>query len=344
MSLTRTDENEVLTALYSGLYDDTAPQIFLGRLKARTQADLCRLAIRLPADSQWLAVEESGRLSAPAPLLLPHPPVERMRPGRVYMAGELDEEESAPPHARHMRVGGSEGGDLLISLLRDGDDFAARDSAFLSALAPHLLILLRARTEIERQRRTNAIAQELLSALDTGWLLIDDEARLLDQDATAARLLTQGKIMARATDGRVRFLQLDAAALLENLGAPSARQHCRAGWLSYDPPMQFAIYPLSRWLGERAAGRHLVHFRATTHPERRKKEARLYGDLFHMTPSEAMFTAHLAEGMSIAEAADELGLTIETARNYSKKVYGKTAMSGQVPLLHMLLSGIPPLA
>ena len=43
-------------------------------------------------------------------------------------------------------------------------------------------------------------------------------------------------------------------------------------------------------------------------------------DLFGLLPSEARLAWMLAQATTISEAADALGLTVETARNYSKNL------------------------
>jgi len=66
--------------------------------------------------------------------------------------------------------------------------------------------------------------------------------------------------------------------------------------------------------------------------------AGLLVDLFGLLPSEARLAAALAGGDSLAEAAVHLGLTIETARTYSKKVFAKTGTRGQTDLVHRILA------
>jgi DNA-binding CsgD family transcriptional regulator len=58
--------------------------------------------------------------------------------------------------------------------------------------------------------------------------------------------------------------------------------------------------------------------------------------LFDLIPCEARLALALSRGMSIAEAAVELGLTIESARTYSKRIYAKTAARGQVDLVRFI--------
>ena len=52
----------------------------------------------------------------------------------------------------------------------------------------------------------------------------------------------------------------------------------------------------------------------------------------------------LSRGMSITEAAQDLGLTVETARNYSKKVYAKTGARGQPDLIRFVMRSVLAIA
>ena len=67
-------------------------------------------------------------------------------------------------------------------------------------------------------------------------------------------------------------------------------------------------------------------------------------DLFDLTPAEARLAWSLAQGLSISEAARAHGLTVETARYYSKKIYAKTGARGQVDLVRNILTGVLALA
>jgi DNA-binding CsgD family transcriptional regulator len=60
------------------------------------------------------------------------------------------------------------------------------------------------------------------------------------------------------------------------------------------------------------------------------------GQLFDLIPSEARLALALSRGMSIAEAARDLGLTVESARTYSKRIYAKTGARGQADLVRFI--------
>jgi DNA-binding CsgD family transcriptional regulator len=60
------------------------------------------------------------------------------------------------------------------------------------------------------------------------------------------------------------------------------------------------------------------------------------GELFDLIPCEARLALALSRGMTIAEAAADLGLTVESARTYSKRIYAKTGARGQPDLLRFI--------
>jgi DNA-binding CsgD family transcriptional regulator len=58
--------------------------------------------------------------------------------------------------------------------------------------------------------------------------------------------------------------------------------------------------------------------------------------IFDLIPCEARLALALSRGMSIAEAAVALGLTLESARTYSKRIYAKTGARGQTDLVRFI--------
>lgn len=339
MALTRTDENELLTALYGGVLEEEPWRLFLLRLLARVEADVAQVMLRPTGGELWaLAGQVRDRHLSPV-FVPPEPPWDRMRPGRVYSGAELEDAHS--PAARNMRLGLADAGDLCLSVFRAEGDFSASDSALLASLAPHLAIAGRTWGRLEREGGHIAVTEGELALLRGGWILIDAQAHLLDCDSETAMLIAQGKIMGRAADGRLRLLLPEAAKLLEQaMGSAGPVSH-RAVWLWHDPPMQMLMMPPPDGV-ERAfpTARCFIRIRALPHGERNGVSASILCDLFSLTPSEARFAARMAAGASIAEVAELLGLTIETARNYSKRIYGKMDVRGQADLIRLISRGI----
>jgi DNA-binding NarL/FixJ family response regulator len=52
----------------------------------------------------------------------------------------------------------------------------------------------------------------------------------------------------------------------------------------------------------------------------------------------------LCRGLELVPAGLDLGLTPETTRNYSKRIYAKTGTRGQADLVRLVLTGLAPFA
>jgi len=335
MSLSRTDENELLTALHAGVFQDEPWRLFLSRLRARTEAELCRLFIRAAGEANWTEVD-SVRARAADETSFEAPAFDMLRPGRVYADAELV--GTGEGGGRHIRVSWPDGGELTLSIHRAKEDFRARDAALLASLAPHLVIALRAHIEFDGARRRSLVAEAVLADFAVAWVLLDARGRVLASDPVATRLIEEGRVMRRAVDGRLRCSLPKAEALLEQaIAAPLVEP--RAAWLDVDRPMQ--ILAVSPPLGSNptlATAHCLLLIRGQR--EMALGNGRYLPGLFKLTRSESALAARIAEGDSLAEAAAALGLTIETARNYSKRVYLKTGARGQGDMVRILLNGV----
>ena len=66
-------------------------------------------------------------------------------------------------------------------------------------------------------------------------------------------------------------------------------------------------------------------------------------ELYSLTAGEARFAAWLLQGKSVDEAAVAMGITVNTARAYLKRIYQKTGVRRQPELMRLLLLGLPRL-
>ncbi|MDP2699160.1 response regulator [Thalassospira sp.] len=66
-------------------------------------------------------------------------------------------------------------------------------------------------------------------------------------------------------------------------------------------------------------------------------------DVFGLTRSEAKLTQKLAEGLSLDQASNLVGISVQSARTYLKAIFTKTGANRQPQLMKIVLSGIPAL-
>jgi hypothetical protein len=114
--------------------------------------------------------------------------------------------------------------------------------------------------------------------------------------------------------------------------------------IAEDPQLELLVTPIDPEgpdgpiIGAAAA----VHIQGE--PPEAEEPAGALVELFDLPPAIARFAWTLGRTGSIAESAEALGLTIETARFYSKTLYAKLGVKGQAELARRILTSAAALA
>ncbi|MCT2401089.1 helix-turn-helix transcriptional regulator [Novosphingobium mangrovi (ex Huang et al. 2023)] len=365
--LTGEDADALLAPLIEGLLEDPPWRAFLDALRERVGGDYASLVFRpLPFGTPQARVIHlySGQPFPPDVARHHRENLNRMDPmphhdmseGRTYRLGELLQSDDpdhetylaellVPAGMNHLRMirfterGGVSG---WITVTRRAGDFAPDIDVLLEDLAPHMRAALAGFVALERERMTAAVAREAVRRMNFGWLTLDGEGRLLDADAHGAQMLAGAGHLSRSKDGRLtardpqlRRQLLDA--IRELAGNPQARP--RALVLSREPWLDLLFVPSSPRLdmtpvSTQAAPAIVCYLHADNWSSADRCEQ--LAQLFDLAPSEARLALALSRGMSISEAAPELGLTVESARTYSKRIYAKTGARGQADLVRFI--------
>lgn len=338
MTLTRQDETDLLTAVHDGPFEQPLWSTFLDRLRARVRADHAGLVFRPPDRPDGLVELHCG---GPAPDSLKQVRGVELREGRVYDLAELAG-PGAPNEGRVVRVTEPGGVSAWLGIARGRPAFTASDGALLSALVPHLTRALRNYVALDRERFRADLTGLAMQRLNFGWLSFDASGRVLESTPRADRLLEQCTELRKSRHGRLTAvrpaLERDLTDALRGFaGNPGGRP--RALRVSRDPWLDMLLVPAQG--GPASATQRpvaIAYLQGDTRSfaDRHQQIAELFG----LLPSEARLALALSRGLTIAEAAADLGLTIETARNYSKKIYAKTGARGQPDLVRFILAGV----
>lgn len=357
----RVDDDGLLQALHEGMFEKPLWQDFLNRLQAKTGAATATLTFR-PVDDDTIVTLFAGDTAAQAdsapmadgtrrdPL-----PYRNMRPGRAYALDELLD-PSDPQHQsfyqqmmlpqgqlnmRSIRVTEPGGIDLWLSC-SGGKKIGSATAALLTALAPHLRIALRSYAALERERFRSAVTGQAFDRLKMGWLSLDAGCRIIDATDNVEQLFRWGTLLRRGRYDRLvpasPVIDKQLTALLKEFAVnPDARP--QAFNLSKDPWVEMLVTAVQR--PAFSGGKTPVAI-VYVSGDRRSQADRCdqLVELFGLLPSEARLAWMLAQATSIAEAADALGLTVETARNYSKKIYAKTGARGHAELVRIILTSV----
>lgn len=238
-----------------------------------------------------------------------------------------------------------------VTLLRPAGalPFDEADIETCNLAAEHFSIALRAFAAVEARRIEGAILQQMLLCLNFGCLTLDATMRIRSRDALAAAVLVESDAVAVDPEGRLRLADPRATATLRSLVAAAAAGHGgrRALRLGGTPVVDILVEPLAVE-GEARAGAPIAVIYVRGKPadgdgaKDPERSARLR-ELFDLTPSEARLTVSLAHGRSLIEAAGTLGISEQTARTYTKRIFSKTRTSRQAELVHKVLTSLASL-
>lgn len=229
------------------------------------------------------------------------------------------------------------GRSLLLSTLTDRADphenMAAAET--LSRLAPHLKRAFRYYQTGPFQKALSDAGDFLFEETDIGLVIVGDGLTIKSISATAQRQIEQGEGIGISPTGRLMLADPEAARVLQQMvdrlaEGPRVHSHVTATSgkprkvtlvkLSKDPMSVFFEGPTVAILIEPAQGSRPVDL------------TRIAASL-NLTPAEIRVALALDRGISLREAAIELGIAEGTARQQLKSIFRKTGTSRQSELI-----------
>ena len=323
-------EAEVLRLLYASAAEAGvgAWQPFLSAL-----TDLTR------AGGALLRIEAAGIHEASAGNPGPLPPPEALRPlrrDRVYAQEEL----GMPTPTRLIPLSPRPEVQAWLALSHPLRDFRAVDGAQLDRLSVHLAQAVKTWLALQHERAAARESARLARALGAGWLWFEATGRVVEADATARALL--GPRL--AANGR-----LDLADPLLTRAFRRALDQAVTGTeapgiltLSRSPLTQLVLHP---GLQSPAPGLDpLIRAGIRQAPAAATLDVTALARSLDLNRSETALAVLLCDGLTLAEAAERLGWTLETARSASKRIFARSGTSGQSALIRRMLTGADWLA
>lgn len=351
--------SELLLALMDGAFDQPPWRRFLDAFRASTGADYASLIFRPPGLSPNTVLHlYSGARSPPKVQRLYREsfyqrdplPYHDMVEGRVYdfdellppgdPAGEAYVREVMSPSGmnamRMMRVVEPGGASGWVTMTRRKGDFTKAASDTLREIAPYLRSVLRSYLALERERTSALLAGEAIKRLDFGWIALDAAARVLETDPQVQSILARSQALRIGADGRLLAASARQSREISAIAKALTQQgRPRAMVLSRDPWLEMILVPADRTAHSAKSVPAViayVHGDSVLSADRCEQLAQMFG----LLPSESRLALALARGMSIAEAGEHLGLSLQTARSYSKIIYAKMGARGQADLVRFI--------
>jgi DNA-binding CsgD family transcriptional regulator len=236
----------------------------------------------------------------------------------------------------------SGGGDVWCLVAQRGTKQGAFQREEQALLRPLAEIISRAAVlarQLGFQRLDQGLA--ITEQLGDAAFYIDRFGRVARMNARAEAMVTSGRILMR--DGRITFPDIHNERLLRHVDAaiwPDLRATDEAllPVAIHQPGRHPLVFRALRIRGDAHAvfAPAYALLVATDLGEQRVVDIRILRDVFKLTPAEAVLTHVLMQTLSLVKAADQLGVSYETARSQLKAVFAKTGTESQLALLRLL--------
>ncbi|MGE8365920.1 helix-turn-helix transcriptional regulator [Cupriavidus basilensis] len=229
-------------------------------------------------------------------------------------------------------------------------DFSEDDKAFFAMLLPHFrcAVDLHSRMGVVESERT--LYAGAINRMLVGMAIVDETGAIIRTNTAADEILAEkdGVWMARgsleveyATERR-NFQRVLRDAIQGHIGArPAVAEAMSLTRPSGKSRLGILIrtIPQSEWSEDNKRKPASVIF--IRDPERKSQASHeVVRKLFDFTPAETQLALQLADGLALEEAADELGISKNTARAHLRAIFSKTGVTRQATLVRMLLSSV----
>lgn len=214
-----------------------------------------------------------------------------------------------------------------------------------SAVAPHVMRALRLRELLRKLRAERRIHLSVLDGLPFGTLLLDSAGGVLDASASAHGLFDANQALS-IDDGRVHARHPDDdrafQRVLQATVAPSKRRQVPGGSVALrrmasSVPIRVTVFPVrvpDVFPGGPPPAAIVLIDDPSAAPA---SPAAALKVVLGLTDAEAALATLVFMGLSLREASDRLGVSINTCKSQLKAIYTKTGCRTHVELMKAVL-------
>lgn len=282
---------------------------------------------------------------------------ETMMSGRIYSLRDFVPQgdlAASPFYSEHLQPAGKS--HLELMAIGPANGFRAhlvwvRDDAlgplndaerqWLLSLVPHLERSMAIFGGWKLSDLATEICTEALDQLAYGTVALDKDGRILFCNRIADELIGKSEDITRS-NGRLIFRRREHAQVIRELATDvdSVQREAVLRLRNGDHMIGVLAKPMAsgRSPGGMTTARVIIYFHALT--DHLQPSPALLAKLFGLAPSEAMLAILLSDGATLREAAKQLGITENSARTYSKRIFMKTGVGRQADLVRIVLRSV----
>lgn len=231
--------------------------------------------------------------------------------------------------------------------------FGKKESALIEALLPHLERAVRLHTRLNRTERERAVYAGAVEQLAVATIILDELGKVVSSNRSADQLLAS-KEGVSLTGGSLSFADKKTADEFKQLMSEVMNSR------RLSVPVAVAALHIPRTSGMSDLGMvaRVVNSAAAVDGSSIPSVALFFSDpdqaleshvkviarLFSLTPTEANLAMLLANGLTLDEASEQLGVSRNTTRTHLRAVFAKTGVTRQTGLVRLILKSVAPLA
>lgn len=228
--------------------------------------------------------------------------------------------------------------------------FSELDKRLCSRLVPHLRRSLHVHNLLGRSESLGNLYAEAVNRLAVATLVLDETGEVLRLNDVARELLGHadglklvGSRLEASYPSDNRELHKLIRDAVESKEAPQPRETREA--LSIARPsgevsLGVVVEPVPGAEWAAGHGRPAVMMYIRDAVGKSQVDNRVAKELFNFTPAETLLALQLANGLSLEEAAEKLGIMRNTARAHLRSIFSKTGVRRQAELVRVMLNSV----
>lgn len=255
-------------------------------------------------------------------------------------------------HVMGADITAMEAGMVRFRVTRGHDQpaFSESDRGLCLRLLPHLRRSLRMHNLFDRSESISHLHAEAIKRLSIATLMLDQSGSVLQLNDVAKELLARAdglKLVGSRleasypSDHRELYKLIRSAADTKGMRpAAEGRATLAIARPSGEVSLGLVVEPIpgAEWVEGQGHPVVMVYIRDAV--ARSQVDTKIAKELFNFTPAESALALHLANGLSLEEAAESLGIMRNTARAHLRSMFSKTGASRQAELVRVLLNSV----
>lgn len=235
---------------------------------------------------------------------------------------------------------------------KNSADFGELEKQITAMILPHLQQAIQLHLRIARMATERNLYEDAIDHLQMGAVILDENVKVLRTNQVAENLfqaryglrVASGRLLVGNRDENIRFRALIEEVLLAHKRSePGFIRAFKINRSDGNSGLGLLIRPVP--MVEASSGEQnpsvAIFFSDPQQP--RSATIDVLKQLFEFTPSEASLSLLLANGLTLDEASEELGITRNTAKSHLSAIFSKTGVTRQPKLVQLILKSVATL-